>query len=192
MPAAKKAAAKKTAPAAKKSPGRPAGSKNKPTAAAQAASAPPTTAAPVASSLTPEQSQALYVLEQTRQYIRENCQPHIQEELRLRKLLMAQLMPQPVEGTHYIELGNGYRLRMRQGFKRKLDRDQFPAVFSQPGMEGTAERLLNWKAELFIQAYRELTPEQKAVFDQCVTTDPEAPVLEVLAPGQKDDNTDEG
>lgn len=128
------------------------------------------------------QHSVLWTLQLTRDYIRDYCVPHVQEEMRLRKLLVAEIMPTPVEGTTNVELGLGYRLKVRIPVQRKLDDTLFEAAWAEcPSLPGD---LIEYKPTLNTEIYRNLTPEQRLAFDKCVTTTPGAPEVTLVMPGE--------
>lgn len=139
--------------------------------------------------LTPAQSEMLWVLHQTRDYIRDFCKPHVDEEMRLRKAFAASVTPTPVEGTLTVELGAGYRLKLVQPMARTLDEALFGSVWEQDPT--LPQDLVGYKPALNMARYNELTAEQRAVFDQCVTTKPGAPQVAVQVPGQPEPTVEE-
>lgn len=54
--------------------------------------------------------------------------------------------------------------------------------FAQHGM--SPDTLVNWKPSLSVSAYRELTKEQRQMFDECLSIKPGTPSLEIVLPAR--------
>lgn len=115
-----------------------------------------------------------------------------QEEHFLRLRIVRVLYPTPKEGTNNFDMGlidplsEGFVLKFTNGIARKVD----PALLSniKPAlaeMGVSADKLVRYKPELETKAYRTLTAEQMAFFNQCLDIKPESPQLEVVPTADK-------
>lgn len=177
---AKKKAAEVPAVPAKR--GRKPGSKNKASASAVAAAqAAGSSVASVPASLTQEQMQKAGRIYELQQQIAAQAKPLLDEEIKLRKELAAEIVPAGHEGAISLPLGGGWELSIDAGLSRKLDDRQFTSVFGRLP-QGTAEKVLHWKAELAVGEYRALPDDQRAILDECVTATPKAPTITIKPP----------
>lgn len=115
------------------------------------------------------------------------------EEMRLR-MLVNELFPEVErlgEGTHYVPLSNGYRLKGEHGWNYTLNgKDDAVAVhqaldkLEKIGDDGKfiAERVVKWKPDLSVSEYKKLRPEHKSIIDTVLTTKPASPALSIVAP----------
>lgn len=131
--------------------------------------------------LTTEQSAKLAELWAIRQRVALEAQPLVDAEMALRKELTDSLMPQPVEGTHTFELGNGYKLKLQASFSRSIDDTQFASVFGRLPA-GTDKKVLRWIPGLNKKGYDDLPAAERAIFDECVSLKLGAPQLSIEAP----------
>jgi hypothetical protein len=87
------------------------------------------------------------------------------------------------EGTHKIDLGDGWAIKTACTFTRNIDMRIVESLRAPLAATSTSlDALLRWKATLQTKAYRELTAEARAIFDQCLTTTPGTPTLELVPP----------
>jgi hypothetical protein len=93
------------------------------------------------------------------------------------------LAPVIREGTHTIDLSQGWGLKTSCTYTRKIDQQAVESLRTPLAVLATSlDRLLRWKVELETKEYRELTAEARAVFDTCITTTPGVPKLEIVPP----------
>lgn len=131
----------------------------------------------------------------------------VEEERALRALLFAHFFPGAVEGTNNFTLPDGHVLKGKLPYDRKVDPavvvqlralrivDLEPALAASLNLSGNppeqlvtealslnVDSLLNWKPELSVKPYRQLTAEQSAIFDRCLTVKPGSISMEVADP----------
>jgi len=105
-------------------------------------------------------------------------------EMDLRKQIVSSLFDASKdEGTDYIELGNGYRLKVvkKLDWKLKNDNNQVDDALEKLD-EGTAAMLVKWTPTLSVSNFKKLSPELQNVFENCLEVKPAAPSLEIVAP----------
>jgi hypothetical protein len=117
----------------------------------------------------------------------DEAKPIVTKEQALRKQVFAAFYPVPKEGTNTLDLADGWKLKGVYKLDRKIDDAALPAVTEQlRGMGVNADTLVAWKPELKTATYRELTAEQRAVFDQALTVKPGSPTVELMPPKAKE------
>lgn len=109
-------------------------------------------------------------------------------EENLRYAVLPMMFPQPYVGTNNVELGGGYKLKAeyKQNYSIKKnevteDYSHVPAVLAKLP-PAVAARLVRWKPELSITAYKELTAEEQAIVNTIVTITDGKPTLEMITP----------
>lgn len=110
--------------------------------------------------------------------------PIIAKELALRKKVFASFLAEPKEGTNYVELGNGWRLKLTHKLSRTVDEAALPAV-AELLLESKGvyiDTLVDYKPSLKLAVYRELSDENKQVFDQALIMRPSTPTVEMVPP----------
>lgn len=135
------------------------------------------------------------------------CKPLVEQESEWRKRLFAYFFPAPKEGTNSYTLPDGHVLKGTYPVDRKVDTqtvlslrglrvsDLEPALAASLGlaqvppetlvaeaMRLNVDSLLSWEPKLQTKPYRELTAEQRAIFDRCLTIKPGSLSMEVAAP----------
>lgn len=103
------------------------------------------------------------------------------KEMQLRKELTAENFTSTEEGTHTLDVADGWQLKMTQPYTRSLDQAKMPEILKQL-KKLKADGAVKVKYELSITQYRTLEAESKALLDAAVTTKPGAPSLELVAP----------
>lgn len=112
-------------------------------------------------------------------------------EMLLRTKIYKGLFINPEEGTNSVPLSEGWLLKAKRTIQRDIDLAAFQALaslnqetqqskFSEVGI--APELMIKWKPELVIKAYRALTPEQLAIFDQALIIKDGSPALEIVLP----------
>lgn len=135
--------------------------------------------------MTPEQTTKLTEW-QTAMAEAVKAKPIIEKEQALRKEVFALFFPAPVEGTNKFDLLEGWELKGTYKIDRKVDEAAVPAVTEALREMGVnADLLISYEPKLKTATYRELTAEQRVVFDQALTIKPGSPTLELIAPKVK-------
>lgn len=107
----------------------------------------------------------------------------VEPEMTARKESMAAAFPAPVEGTNTLELGGGWKLKGVRKIDRKLNEDALPVVKEALAKSGVlVDRLIEYRPNLSITEYRELTAEQVAILNEALTEKDGAPSLELTPP----------
>lgn len=106
-------------------------------------------------------------------------------EMLLRMKIFKGLFPCAEEGTNNHSLGDGYVLKAKVPVNRDVDQAALTVNrerFQQNGIN--PDSLINWKPSLSVSAYRELTAEQRQMFDECLIIKPGTPSLEIVLPAR--------
>jgi hypothetical protein len=92
------------------------------------------------------------------------------------------------EGTkNVLQLGNGYSLKMKQGYTRKVDTATVVSLAeSMAQLDIPVSMLFKVRYDLDLTVYRKLTDEQKKLVDQAITLTEDAPTIELIEPKKKD------
>lgn len=127
------------------------------------------------------------------------------KEALLRSKVYTFLFTAPVEGTNYVQIANGPKLKATRKIDRKPDQAQIDVMkkltvgemrtfLTQLKIDHTffedsvpvvtalniaVDKLLEYKPELVTKEYRELTAEQRAVFEMCLVIKDGSPQLEI-------------
>jgi len=110
----------------------------------------------------------------------------IEREQALRKEVFSLFFPAPTEGTNKVDLPGGWTLKGTYKIDRKVDEQVVPAVTEAlRGMGVNVDLLIGYEPKLKTTVYRELTAEQRAIFDQALTIKPGSPTMELVAPKAK-------
>lgn len=132
--------------------------------------------------LTPDQQAALATWYQAQQAA-EAAKTVIAREQKLRKELCAALNLSTDEGTRREELPDGWALKYKTPYVRKIDARLVQTLRAPlEAMHVSIDTLVEWKPSLVTDTYRELTAEARAVFDACLTTTAGAPTVELVPP----------
>lgn len=117
----------------------------------------------------------------------DSVKPILAKEQELRKQVFAAFYPAPKEGTNTIDLAEGWKLKAVYKLDRKIDEAALPAVAEQlRGMGVNVDTLVKWTPGLKTATYKELTAEQRAVFDQALIVKPGAPTIELVPPNAEE------
>lgn len=107
-------------------------------------------------------------------------------EMLARKEVMATAFPEANEGTNTIELGGGWKLKGVRKIDRKLDEASLPDTIVALRAAGVmTDRLVEYKPQLKIAEFRELTEEQKIILASSLTEKDASPSLELVPPKTK-------
>lgn len=116
----------------------------------------------------------------------DKVKPIIEREQALRKEVFGSFFPAPTEGTNKVDLPGGWTLKGTYKIDRKVDEQVVPAVTEAlRGMGVNVDLLIGYEPKLKTTVYRELTAEQRAIFDQALTIKPGSPTMELVAPKAK-------
>lgn len=114
-----------------------------------------------------------------------------QTEMELRKecALFALVEYKPEAFKEQIDIGNGYKLKAENVINYKLDSvervEQICDELMKAGFTEIPAKVFKWKPELSLSFYKTLTPAQKAIVDQVVSTSIGSPKLEIVEPKKK-------
>lgn len=114
-----------------------------------------------------------------------------QTEMELRKecALFALVEYKPEAFKEQIDIGNGYKLKAENVINYKLDSvervEQICDELMKAGFTEIPAKVFKWKPELSLSFYKTLTPTQKAIVDQVVSTSIGSPKLEIIEPKKK-------
>lgn len=115
--------------------------------------------------------------------------PLVENEMRLRKEVMAAYFPTPVEGVNTCQLESDWELKGTYKIDRKVDEAALPAInIELRGMNVNPDRLVRLKFELDTMAYKSLVqrnPEAAKVFEKAMISKPTSPSLELKPPKAK-------
>lgn len=104
-------------------------------------------------------------------------------EMLLRRKIFAAYFPEPKEGTNNAQLADSWVLKGVYGLDRKIDVGALTALAPQFAEKGiNLNALVEAEPKLRVAQYRELTAEQRALFDQCLIIKPSSPQLEIVLP----------
>lgn len=103
------------------------------------------------------------------------------QERALRQSVVSVFFPDGLkENTNKIKLDTGDDLVVTQPYTRKVDKAIFSQILPDLIEAGVdINEVTETKVELRVAAYRKLTAEQLAIFDECVTTTPGSPQLKI-------------
>lgn len=128
-----------------------------------------------------EWSQAKTKLEEVKQLV--------ENEMRLRKQVMAAYFPTPVEGVNTCQLESGWEMKGTYKIDRKIDEAALPAINVElRGMNVNPDPLVRFKPELDTTAYKSLVqinPEAAKVFEKAMISKPASPTIELKPPKVK-------
>lgn len=103
------------------------------------------------------------------------------QERALRQSVVSVFFPDGLnENTNKIKLDTGDDLVVTQPYTRKVDKAIFSQILPDLIEAGVdVNEVTETKVELRVAAYRKLTAEQLAIFDECVTTTPGFPQVKI-------------
>lgn len=110
------------------------------------------------------------------------------QESTLRHKLYKFFFPNATESTQKAALGHDYFLKGKQDLNRSID----PGILQANGQKMVDAGinlgvLVKWKPELSLTAYRQLTDEQRKLFDECMTIKEGSITLDYVEPKEKGD-----
>lgn len=103
------------------------------------------------------------------------------QERALRQSVVSVFFPDGLnENTNKIKLDTGDDPVVTQPYTRKVDKAIFSQILPDLIEAGVdVNEVTETKVELRVAAYRKLTAEQLAIFDECVTTTPGSPQVKI-------------
>lgn len=105
------------------------------------------------------------------------------EEASLRHRIFGWLFPEAKEGTNSAPLPYGWSAKGVQNINRSIDPGQLQAIAPKLVEMGVNLSLLvEWKPELKTGVYRQLTDEQRLLFDTCLTIKEGSQELSLIEP----------
>lgn len=106
-------------------------------------------------------------------------------EMLLRQKIFHAYFPAPKEGTNSHPLADGWVLKAKYPINREVDQGAL-AAYKEKFVEANinADALVQYKPELRLSAYRELTEEQRQLFDHALIVKPGSPALEIVLPAK--------
>lgn len=139
-----------------------------------------------------------------RDHIAAVAAPLVEKERKARKRLFSHFFPSPTEGTNTFDLPDGFELKGTYPIDRTVDAEVVAVLRNlricdlEPGMirdlhlEGqdpaapvldvmhlSVDPLLKWEPKLVVKPYKQLTAEQRKLFDRCLSSKPGSLTLEV-------------
>jgi len=113
-------------------------------------------------------------------------------EMLLRTKIYKGLFKDPVEGTNTIPLAEGWVMKARRVIQRDIDIAALTINSANPELGPSrlelaginVASLVKWKPELVLKNYRELTDEQKLIFNDCLVIKDGSPALEIVLPAK--------
>lgn len=104
-------------------------------------------------------------------------------EMALRQRLFGHYFPEPKEGVNDFPLDDGYVLKGTYKLDRKIDEGALNVLtpFLRENGVGVDE-LVRWKPDLKTKEYRNLTEEERKLFDQVLIVKPSSPSMEIVKP----------
>jgi hypothetical protein len=112
--------------------------------------------------------------------------PYILREMDVRKLIIASVFANQIEGTHYTPLESGYSLKGVLKLDRQIDEAALPAVIEILQKEKVnTDALIKHEPSLVVKFYKEMQKDYRDIMDQALITKPAAPTLEIVPPKAK-------
>lgn len=113
-------------------------------------------------------------------------------EMLLRTKIYKGLFKDPVEGTNTIPLAEGWVMKAKRVIQRDIDIAALTINSANPELGPSrlelaginVASLVKWKPELVLKNYRELTDEQKLIFNDCLVIKDGSPALEIVLPAK--------
>ena len=113
-------------------------------------------------------------------------------EMLLRTKIYKGLFKDPKEGTNTIPLAEGWVMKAERVIRRDIDVAALTINSANPELGPSrlelaginVASLVKWKPELVLKNYRELTDEQKLIFNDCLVIKDGSPALEIVLPAK--------
>lgn len=101
-----------------------------------------------------------------------------------RKVLFDTFFPDAPKGSHSLDVDDGRTVSATFSLEYKVDEGALDAVrkVMQEEFDVNVDAMFNWKPSLKMALYKELSEEERAVFDQCLTITEGSPQLKITEP----------
>lgn len=101
-----------------------------------------------------------------------------------RKVLLDTFFPDAPKGSHSLDADDGRTVSATFSLEYKVDEGALDFVRKQMQEEFgvNVDAMFNWKPSLKMALYKELSDEERAVFDQCLTITEGSPQLKITEP----------
>jgi hypothetical protein len=106
-------------------------------------------------------------------------------EMEIRKKVANHFVPNPEEGTNTVDLGKGWKVKVKHKLSRTADEAMFATVFEELGDDYAKEDLFKFKPTLIQSKYNKLSDANKVIFDQCIVMKPGSPTIEIVPPKEE-------
>lgn len=107
----------------------------------------------------------------------------IEIERAMRRELIGLFFPEPQEGTQYVDLGEGWKLKLVYPIDRTIDPAAIGPISKELQSIGVQVNLLiDWKPSLVTKEYRTLPDNVKLVLAQAMSSKPGSPAIELCPP----------
>lgn len=107
-------------------------------------------------------------------------------ERKLRDFIVSNAFPGKEIGTHRVDLGGGFNLKVALGYNYTVDHNMIDAcldmVRREPDGLIAADAIIKWNPSLVLAEYAAATPGVRNALAPAITQKPKAPVLEVEPP----------
>jgi len=104
-----------------------------------------------------------------------------ERESKLRDQIVDKIFAKRVEGNNSAELGHGFRINCKQGYKYNVDESLLKDALRELP-RGIKKKLIQTKVSLIKKGYKELDEDLCLIFDNCLTLTPSKPQLEIVQP----------
>ena len=105
------------------------------------------------------------------------------EEQLLRQKIFKGMFHDPKEGTNSVDLADGFVLKGKRVINRTVDDAAFKSSVEELAKNGIpTDQIVKYKPELVTSKYRELTDEQRHLFDTVLIVKDGMPGLEIVKP----------
>lgn len=102
-------------------------------------------------------------------------------ENKLRVEVLDEFLEHPKEGTNYVDLDQGYRLKFDIKLNRKIDEAALPAVLKELP-EGTEDSIIARKPTLKVGDYKKMSEEHRRKVDEALIIKPASPAITIIPP----------
>ena len=106
-------------------------------------------------------------------------------EIVLRMRIFKHYFPDPKEGTNTFALADGYELKGTHKINRSVEEAALEVLkpkFAEAKLP--VDSLIEYKPDLRIKAYRELTDDERDLFDQCLIVKDGTPDVKIVQPAK--------
>lgn len=129
----------------------------------------------------PEQQQEIYNLLGEWYGLQDQLAQIKEREMQLRKQMFAAFFPTTTEGTAYVELAAGWKLKGVGKIDYGLVAETIETILDRLP-RGVVQKVIRYKPALVLGEYRKLAEEHRLILAEGVTAKPGAPTLEMIPP----------